>query len=119
MSNSNIQCLPLERVKDRSMRVQGPDHQLSQNHRASAGKKSQQMWIEKVMRWRIASGALPDEQPDEAVEGEVDDETDVRQTQQRSLRVVDSGRFLINLTRRVLNLLGDNTYFTFSSEPPL
>ena len=106
MGNSNIQCLPLKRVKDRSMRVQGPDHQLSQNRRAGAGKKSQQMWIEKVMmRWSIASGALPDEQPDDAVEGEVDDETDVRQTQQRSLCVVDSGRFLINLTRR--------TYSTF------
>ena len=84
MGNSNIRCLPLERVKDRSMRVQGPDHQLSQNHRAGAGKKSQQMWIEKVMRWRIASGALPDEQPDEAVEGEEDEEAGVRQTQQRS-----------------------------------
>ena len=100
MGNSNIQCLPLERVKDRSMRVQGPDHQLSQNHRASAGKKSQQMWIEKVMRWKIASGALPDQQPDDAVEGEEDDEAGVRQTQQRSLCVVNFCRFLINLTRR-------------------
>ena len=108
--------LPLKRIEDRATRILSPDHKLSQSHRTNAGKRCQEMRVE--IRQRLL-GWLPDENPDEAVEGEVDYKTWIWQIKQGGLRIMYSSWLLINL---IFRSLVDQVYiyfwFAFSSEPP-
>ena len=86
--------LPLERIEDRMAKILSGDHQLGQTHWSNTCKDGQNMWVQKRL---LGGGPIPDESPDDTVEAEVDYKAGIGKTNQRGLRVMDSGRFLINL----------------------
>ena len=86
--------LPLKRIENRTTRILNGDHQLGETHWSNTCKDSQNVRVQMRL---LAGSRLPDENPDDEVEGEVDHKADIWKTNQSGLLVMDSGRLLINL----------------------